>query len=198
VAKLAAIMDDQDAEVGYQLMACRLLASEGLAGAIRAMERDDTELQVRRHKVKTAVGLVLEHHPEVAPELAERFVRACLEAMEPKDLTETLKDRLGFWTAEPLDDETLSRLWREHGLPELAELVEPAGLTPAPRCGFIELPAPEPEPFVRPEPTIGPRPEPPPEPEPDPRPDPGQGVSPGLWLGMGDLTISIPDERQRR
>jgi hypothetical protein len=135
VAKLEAILSDPDAELGYQLAACRLLASDELASTIRDMEHGHTEEQARLGKIRTAVGLVLTHHPEVGPELAEQFVRACLEAMEPTNLTDTLRDRLGMWKAEPLTDGTLCEIWHDLSLPG-----DPGPeLSP---CGFKELPPP--------------------------------------------------------
>ena len=117
VAKLTAIMDDPDAEVGYQLAAIRVLVSGDLASTVRYLERDRTEDATRRDRLERGVGLVREHHPEVGADVAERYVRECLDRMEPTNLTEILKDRLGFWKSEPLTDETLGQIWVELGLP---------------------------------------------------------------------------------
>jgi hypothetical protein len=137
-------MDDPEAEVGYQLAAIRVLVSEGLASTIRDMERDQSEEEARRDRVETAVALVLEHHPDISYEDAERFMIKLVEFTEPEDLTSLLEEKLGFWKPPEITDEVIRRLWSEVGLsgdpgPEPA----PA---PAPRCGFRELPAPAPAP----------------------------------------------------
>jgi predicted small lipoprotein YifL len=58
--------------------------------------------------------------------------------MEPANLTDILKDRLGLWKPDELTDDVMTRLWRELGLPgSPGPDPEPP---PRPKCGFKELP----------------------------------------------------------
>jgi hypothetical protein len=165
VAKLAAIMDDPEAETGHQLMAIRLLINEDLASTIRAMERDHGEEESRRATVERGMRLVLEHHPEINPDQAEAYIRTVLREMEPRTLGEVLKDKLGFWSADPPQADMLTRIWHELGLPgepdrppqtPSDEPTAPPAVSPAPEpdrpvaqeldrlpCGLVELTIPE-------------------------------------------------------
>jgi hypothetical protein len=168
------------------------------AAAEAALEEERRQAE----RIETGVRLVVSAHPEVSPELAGRYVRACIALMAPRDLADLLRERLGLWQPVPPDDAALAALWRELGLPgepgpgpEPAE-PDPQGARPPPGPtrsgeGLVELPEPEPQP--EPPPMIRPRSDPPIEPEPVP-PDPKQWFLPGEFLALGDLTVSIPDE----
>ena len=157
-----------------------------LAAAEAALEEERRQAE-RNEEI---VQAILSAYPEVNPELAARFVRASVALMAPRNLTDVLRERLGLWQPVPPDESTLGT-WRDMGLPG----------DPGPER--LALPEPEPElPYRRPEPMIRPKTEPPtpaggPEPAPQPEPpspDPKQWILPGSFLGMGDLTVEIPDK----
>ena len=124
-------------------------------------ERDEAEEKRRRaERNEETVQAILSAYPEVDPELAARFVRASVALMAPRNLTDVLRERLGLWQPVPPDESTLGALWREHGLPELAERAVPPV---PPRCSLVELPTPsggpaEPDPVTPPTPASGPTP----------------------------------------
>jgi hypothetical protein len=153
-----------------------------LAAAEAALEEERRQAE----RIETGVRLVVSAHPEVSPELAGRYIRACIALMAPRDLADLLRERLGLWQPVPPDDAALAALWRELGLPgEPGPGPEPA--EPDPPGARPPEPEPEPPPMIRP------RSDPPIEPEPVP-PDPKQWFLPGEFLALGDLTVSIPDE----
>lgn len=140
-------MDDAAAETGHRLMAIRLLVSEDMESVISAMECGQTEEQARRARIRKGIDVVRAYRSNVGYRDAEKYVTACLDAIEPTSLTGILRERLGF--AEPsLNDETVKRLWRELGLPgdpgpASDPEPEPKPKPKQPRCGLVELPTPD-------------------------------------------------------
>jgi uncharacterized protein DUF5681 len=128
----------------------RALLSKDALDAIQRVESETTRLareadyQVRLNK---GMAIVLGCHPELTADQARLFASACMKHQSPQNMTDTLKDYLGFWNPPPLNDATFARLWAELGLP--GEL-EPRSPEPEPRpCGFKELAPVEPdEPLV--------------------------------------------------
>ena len=145
--------------------------------AIRLERVEEERRQAER--IETGVRLVLSAHPEVSPELAGRYIRACIALMAPRDLTDVLRERLGLWTPVPPDDAALGALWRDMGLPG----------DPGPERPALPEPEPEPPPMIRPRST------PPPEPGPELPPEP---VRPAhldpRYVQHGDVWITIPEQ----
>jgi hypothetical protein len=143
VARLAAILDDPETEANTLVRACRLLMSEDLRAAIRAMEAEPeraAKLAEYQARLDGGVAIVLSKHPDVDPDQAGLFVLECIKFQAPQTLTDYLKDYMGMWKPPALTEETIVRIWHELGLPGTPG---PEPEPPPLPCGLRELPPPD-------------------------------------------------------